>query len=131
MKFRHPTGARLALTNGQVALVGSEWRELPQDFYQEALVQGCEVDKNVIEQRHQQTPEGDGNTRPFDESVAIREALELILTRNEAGDYTGSGMPNLNVVSGLVKFAVKKEHVYEIWHDLTKPKNSEETNAAE
>lgn len=119
MKFRHHTGARLALPNGQVALVGTDWRELDDQFYQEALVQGCEVDKRVIESRPDVAPQAsDSAPKVFDEAVAIREALELMRARSEQGDLTGSGMPNLNVVSGLAKIPVKKETVYAIWNQL-------------
>lgn len=119
MKFRHLNGVNLSLLSGHSAKVGPEWRELPDMFYQEALVRGCEVDKTVIETRKEVAPgTSDTATKTFDEAKLIREALELMKERGEAGDFTGSGNPNLNVVQSLVGFKATKDMVYPIWHEV-------------
>ncbi len=48
MRFRHPTGARLALPGGQVAFVGKEWTELSERFEDAARQSGCEVAASAI-----------------------------------------------------------------------------------
>lgn len=119
MKFRHSTGVTLSLLSGHCAQVGAEWRELPDLFYQEALVRGCEVDKTVIEARNEIDPGASSDAgKTFDEAKLIREALELMKERGEAGDFTGSGNPNLNVLQSLVGFKATKDMVYPIWHEV-------------
>lgn len=119
MKFRHPTGVTLQLLSGHGAQVGPEWRELPDMFYQEALVRGCDVDKTVIEARNDApAAPSDTASKVFDEPKLIREALELMKARGEAGDFIASGNPNLNVVASLVGFKATKDMVYPIWHEV-------------
>ena len=119
MKFRHPTGVTLQLLSGHGAQVGTEWRELPDMFYQEALVRGCDVDKTVIESRKEADPgTSDTANKTFDEPKLIREALELMKARGESGDFIANGNPNLSIVANLVGFKANKEMVYGIWHEV-------------
>lgn len=119
MRFRHLNGVTLSLLSGHTAIVSKDWRELPDMFYQEALVRGCEVDKTVIETRvDTETDNSDAADKPFDEIQRIRDALVLIKNRGVTGDFTNSGNPNLNVVAGLVGFTVRKETVLPLWREI-------------
>ncbi|MGO1000756.1 hypothetical protein [Lysobacter sp. CA196] len=119
MQFRHPDGARLALTTGHVTFVGPEWTPLPPLFHAEALAAGCECDQRTIRTRAAIVPRAsDAAVRPLDEPHLIREALITLAQRQQPGDLTGDGMPDLKVVAALCGFRAKKEVVYAIWHDL-------------
>jgi len=119
MQFRHPDGVRLALTTGHVTHVGPEWTPLHHMFHAEALAKGCECDQRTIRTRHAVVPRAsDAAVRPLDESEAIREALVTLSRRQQPGDLTADGMPDLKVVASLCGFRAKKEVVHAIWYDL-------------
>jgi hypothetical protein len=124
MKFRHNAGARLTLDDGRVALVGKEWRELPADFYQEALVRGCECDKTVIEKRPDVEHANSENAKTdFDEPAAIRAGIEKLVDRGEPGDLTGAGLPNLVKLNAICGFTVGKESMLAVWKQMQAEKN--------
>lgn len=122
MKFRSPTDQpiRVALTTGHVAVVGSEWRELPTHMHREALAAGCESSDAVRQAPGKPTkePAGQGN----DEASVIRRQLQVMLeregTEEAKDDFTAAGMPNLNVLSGLCGFKVDKVTMGKVWAEL-------------
>lgn len=119
MQFRHPDGARLALTTGHVTYVGPEWTPLLSLFHAEALAQGCECDQQTIRTRPAHVPRAsEAAVKPLDEPELIRNALITLAQRQHPGDLTGDGMPDLKVVASLCGFRAKREVVYAIWHDL-------------
>jgi len=45
MRFKHPSGIRLALTSGHVTVVGTQWQTLSPLFHAEALARGCQSER--------------------------------------------------------------------------------------
>lgn len=119
MKFRHPTGTRIASTNGQVVLVGPDWRPLHVDLHREALAKGCECDQRTIRTSDPVAPTGsESAVNPLNEEALIRKALIVMVQRNEEDDFTGSGTPNLNTLTKEVGFKVDKQTALAVWHQL-------------
>lgn len=119
MKFRHPTGVRIALTTGYVALVGPKWRELHVDAHREALAKGCECDQTTIRTQTPAPPVGgEGAVVPLEEKAAIRAALIAMITRNGEEDFTKAGTPMLKTLAKEVGFEVEKETALAVWHEL-------------
>lgn len=119
MQFRHPDGARLALTTGHVTHVGPDWAPLHPLFHAEALAKGCECDQRTIRTREVVTPRASGAAvKALDESELIRGALMTLAQRQHPGDLTADGMPDLKVVASLCGFRAKKETVHALWYEL-------------
>lgn len=125
MKYMHPNGTRLALLSGHVKLLEpGVWTELDAIFHDEALKKGCHVDQHVLA-RVQPAPVLDDNgsdggnpVKPLDEHKAIRVAINLMLQRDEAGDFTGDNNPNVNIVSHLCGFRCTRHQVLEVWKSM-------------
>lgn len=120
MRYRHPNGARLALTSGHVAIVGADWMELPTMFHAAALAARCEVDQSVIPAATDVVPEPSAtavvNT---DEESVIRRALVTMIERDSTSDdFTNAGLPNLKVLRREAGIEVDKEMAYRIFNDL-------------
>ena len=123
MKFRHPSGVRVASTSGHAAIIGPDWRELSPILHAEALAAGCECDQTQFKAEKvepQSTPEA--AARPIDHDHVIREALELMLSRKGdpecAGDFTADGTPNAKVVAKLSSLNVRKEDVMRVFRAM-------------
>ncbi len=119
MKFRHPTGVRLASTAGHVTTIGPEWRELRADMHREALAHGCECDQNTIRTRPAEPAKASEQAVvPLDETAAIRAALIAMVERNGEDDFTDAGNPNLKTLSRQAGFKVEKQAALAVWHQL-------------
>lgn len=121
MQYRHPTGARLALTSGHVTRVGPEWKELDPMFHAAALIARCEVNQGVVPAISDAPPPPPSASAVVntDEESVIRRALILMLERNsEADDFTNAGLPNLKVVRRVAGTEVDKGQVYRIFEAL-------------
>ena len=121
MQYRHPSGARLALTSGHVTRVGPEWKELDPMFHAAALIARCEVNQGVIPAIADVPPPAPSPQAVVnvDEETVIRKALIHMLERNsEADDFTNAGLPNLKVVRRVAGTEVDKGQVYRIFEEL-------------
>lgn len=120
MRFRHPKGVRLALLSGHVAHVGQDWVELQPRFQQEAVLAGCEVEQSIIPAapkiEHHASRDAFVNT---DDTSVVRRALQVMLERDEAGDFTAStGLPSIKALEKLAGIQVNKGEVYRIFREL-------------
>ena len=90
MKFRSPneTPIRVALTSGHAAVIGHEWRELPEIFHRDALAQGAQCDATHIDNPEPPSINGgeQANGGQPSEDDAYREAILLMIERDEEGD---------------------------------------------
>ena len=123
MKFRSPneTPIRVALTSGHAAVIGHEWRELPEIFHRDALAQGAQCDATHIDNPEPPSINGgeQANGGQPSEDDAYREAILLMIERDEEGDFVAStGLPNLKALEKLVGFRVNKERAYAAFHQL-------------
>lgn len=120
-KYRSPTGdpIRVVTDTGHIALVYGEWKELPSIYHHAAINAGCECDANpgVINNKQKPAASPQAN-KPLDIEEQITRALKTMLERDEDGDFTGNGDPNLNVVAKLVGFKVTRKQVQPIYQQL-------------
>lgn len=123
MQFRSPTGEpiRVCLLSGHAALIGPEWRDLPEIFHREALAQGAQCDATRIENVTVTVQAGEGAQVPAtNEDDDYRNAIILMLERKQPGDFVAStGLPNLKSLQKVVGFNVDKEKAYAVFHELT------------
>lgn len=121
MRYRHPSGARLALTSGHVTCVGPEWKELDSMFHAAALNARCEVDQSVIPaiadaSLPSPSPQAVVST---DEFTVIRRALETMIERDEPDDFTpNTQLPSIKVLEKLTGTQVSKSEVYRIYREM-------------
>lgn len=119
-KYRSTTGAPIRVTTntGHVAIVESEWRELPAIYHNAAISAGCECDSATIK-RNTVAPKASPNAQQdFNEEALIEKALKTMLERSEEGDFKGNGDPNINVVAHLAGFRVTRGQVQPIFERL-------------
>lgn len=117
MKFRAPSGSiRVSNIFGHSAIVGADWIDLPEILHRDAMAAGCMCQQNEVETK---APKADtaanAPKRVLDETQVIRETLELMVVRNEQGDFLGDGTPNAKAVAKLAGLNVRKEAVMNVW----------------
>ena len=121
MQFRSPHGddIRIALTSGHVAIVGGEWRELPELFHYDAVLNGCErSDQPPMPGKVDVVADPNAMNRIADHDSAYREALATMVMRDVASDFTKDHLPNVNAVSRLCGFSAKKEDVLRVFRAM-------------
>lgn len=120
MRYRHPNGARLALTTGHVAKVGPEWKALDPMFHAAALTARCEVDQGVIPAIADVPPPAPSPqaVAPVDSASVIRRTLEKMIERNGKDDFTGTNLPNIKTLEKMAGIQVNKGEVYAIYRDM-------------
>ena len=120
MLYRHPNGARLALTSGHVTFVGSDWQELAPRFHDEAVRAGCQFDQQIVAPPPPAppgAPSPDAVTVLDDEKV-LRAALIRMVERSAEDDFTAAGMPNLNTLRKEAGINFDRELAYRVFHAL-------------
>jgi hypothetical protein len=119
MQFRSPTSEpiRLALLSGHIAVIGQDWRELPEIFHSHAVKAGAERNdgKGPPPIMRPVRAGEDAIRGSIDYDTAYRDALKTMVTRSAAGDFTGASQPNIKVVSKLVGFSANREEVYRVF----------------
>jgi len=107
-KYRSIDGSdkRLALSSGQITLVGAEWKELPDMFRNEALANGC-LDEDMAK--------GIAAPTQVNRPEKIREILTAMVEDDNDGDFNADGSPNMHKVKELCGFAATKEEVSGVW----------------
>jgi len=125
MRFRNPeVGSppiRVPLLSGHVALIGNEWRELPEIFHVEAVRRGAEREDRAdipYPQAVQVQAGPDAMSQTVGEDAHYRQAITAMLIRSVDGDFTGDGLPNTNVVSKLCGFRAVKEDVLRVFRAM-------------
>lgn len=121
LMFRSPTDVpvRVALLSGQVALVGPEWRELPENMHADAVAQGCLRDNMLVSPPVVRPAAAAGaGGRIADADGAYRVALTTMIERDEEGDFTKDALPNINAVSKLCGFSARKEDVLRVFREM-------------
>lgn len=136
MKFRCPnnTPIRVASTSGHVAIVGTEFRELPPSLHAEALAKGCICDQQVVQAvdptRDPYGPPAANAMQTGGERALIKAALkQMLLDRAEnphvprEGEledprFTPDNLPRVEYVSQLTGITADKGDVLAMWHEL-------------
>lgn len=127
MQFRSPRGD-IPVSNifGHSVIVGEEWTTVPEVLHRDAMAAGCICEQNVVETKAPVAETAaDAPKRVVDEATVIREVLEVMLVRNEDGDFTADETPNAKVVSKLAGMNVRKEAVMAVWIAMQNEAKSE------
>jgi hypothetical protein len=53
-----------------------------------------------------------------DREEAIREKIEFMRERNERGDFTGAGRPDLRILASLLGFRPDRHEVEKLWDKI-------------
>ena len=122
MQFRSPNGQDLHISTiyGHSAIVGAEWRELPEIMHLAALSAGCECDQQRVHAAPV-LPESApyAMARVVDHDSVYREALKTMIQRDEEGDFTKTDhLPNINVVSKLCGMTANKTDVLRVYREM-------------
>lgn len=121
MQFRSRSGTiRVCLLSGHAVVIDQNWRELDPMFHADALKQGAECDQGRFAA---ETPKGIEAENPHangevTHEIAYRNAIATMLNRDQAGDFTSAGLPDIRRVSQLVGFQANKEGVYGVFHAM-------------
>lgn len=121
MKFRSLQGdIRLtSIQGGHTAIVGEDWRELPEHLHRDALAAGCECDQGKFKAAAPQLKSSDeALSRPTSHDDVIRTALMTMLERNAKGDFTQDGNPNVNAVQKLAGLSLRKDDVMRVFRAM-------------
>lgn len=127
MQFRSPRGD-IPVSNifGHSVIVGEEWTTVPEVLHRDAMAAGCICEQNVVETKAPVAETAaDAPKRVVDEATVIHEVLEVMLVRNEDGDFTADETPNAKVVSKLAGMNVRKEAVMAVWIAMQNEAKSE------
>lgn len=119
-KYRSPDGddIRVETNTGHITIVGADWRELPAIYHNAAIAAGCECDASTLK-RNKVKPEASSEAqKDLDEAGKIKRALQTMLGREVEGDFKSNGDPNLNIVSQLAGFKVKRADVQPVYQEL-------------
>ena len=115
MKFRSRDGEmkRLALLDGRVWLIGTEWKEIPDDVHQDAYAIGC-VSEDMVRSAQDMTlppaapvavdpapvavdpaPVAPAPVAPVaDRNVAVLAHMREMVASGATGTMTAKGLPN-------------------------------------
>ena len=115
MKFRAPSDepVHLRLLTGHTATLTREWKELDEIFHAAAFEKRCECDKGgIIAPKDVAIQAADQSDGKFaDADAHYRAALTTMLERNEEGDFTQDGLPNLKALSKVIGFTAVREEL--------------------
>lgn len=116
--LRHPI--RISLTDGgHTAVIDTDWRELDKIFHGPALAAGAECDADHIQVEDVDIKDSaEAAGRPASHDDVIRSAIEVMLKRNEDGDFTADDLPNTNVVNNVSAMKFKKEDVLRVFRAM-------------
>lgn len=109
---------RVVTDTGHIALVGHDWKELPPIYHNAAIEAGCECDAETLVKNRVKPAASPQATKDRSADEKIELALKTMLERDQEGDFTANGEPNLNVVAKLAGFKVARAQVQPIYERL-------------
>ena len=118
-KFKSTIGnqVRLSLLSGHTALVGPEWRELPELFHQEAYANGCVSDDMFKAQAMASIPVAKAEAIASNGSreAKILKEIAAMVEGNDLKDFTQSGAPDATILSTRVGERITSQKRNEMW----------------
>ena len=115
MKFKSKDGQdkRVVTTDGHLAVIGTEWRELPEHLHSLAYAAGC-ISEDMAGKTTPTVPAGVITVE------SVREAIKAMLTRNEPSDFTKAGLPDRAALNKFCNGKVPNEVFETAWAQLSK-----------
>jgi len=119
---------QMSLKKSFVAKSGHSWNfapgvtiDIPQRFVLEAMQHGAFAVETDTEAGKEQMAEIDAEKLKLGERAPkITEAIKKMVERNQRGDFTAGGRPNLNVLFRETGFQVTSEELEPIWDKVRK-----------
>lgn len=99
---------------GHSAVVGEEFRELPEFLHKPALEAGCITDAMPVAS-HVAVPEQAIEPSMLDR---LADVLRTMVAEGNDEDFTGNGLPDLRKVRARLGFSVDRETMLKTWHEL-------------
>jgi len=102
-------------TSGVITFVKGEPTNVPPYMEMDAVFIGAEaVDKKTPslvppEEKVVDTPEGE------DRQSQILTAISMLVEKNDASDFTGSGSPTVKAVEAILGFDIDRSEVVDAW----------------
>ena len=115
MQLKSPiaTPIHVALTNGHAITIGPEGRDVPPMFTKEAFAKGAIPAEMNAEQFVAQDR---NDTDPSQAEMLIAGVKKMLVDNPD--DFTGSGLPNSKVLSGIVGWNVSAEELAIAWEQV-------------
>lgn len=123
IKFRSRNGepVRVILTTGHCAIVGNEWRTLPEYLHQPAYAAGCVSDNMEVVKEVKAAAES-GVLKHLTDSAQIkaqvRSAIEKAISENNLKAFTNSGNPVAKYINDTVGETVPKHVRDAVWDEM-------------
>ena len=121
-KFRSRTGeaVRLALLSGHVAIVGSEWEDLHERFFEMAYSRGCISEDMIANQAIQQVDIKvlDQLQSKQDLKDRIKTALEKAIKENNLDAFNNKGNPKQGYLKAEINEPVPNHIKDEVWSEM-------------
>ena len=112
MQLKSPTVEPLcvSLTNGTGLRIGPDGRDVPKEFFKEAFAAGaipCDMSAD-------QVGENIAPKTSDEQQEILISGIKKMLVEN-ADDFTGAGLPNRKVLSGIVGWNVSVQELSAAW----------------
>lgn len=100
---------------------------VPPIVYQECLALGAIPEDGVpVDPDAGRPVVGASPTDPGIRTTDIRKAIDILMGRNERGDFTAAGQPSIAAVSKIVDYKVSSKEIASAWQDLHDEKGARE-----
>jgi hypothetical protein len=111
MQFRSRDGGikRVTLEDGRVALIGPEWREIPEGMENAAYAAGCLSDETLAD------------IKPVPAALTVetvKQAMKAIIEGNDPAYFAKDGTINRSVLNARVGAVVDKGMAKQAWAEL-------------
>ena len=107
-KSRDGKEKRIALTDGTIAVIGADWRDLPDNLEDHAYAVGC-----VIEDAKDDVPVSEVVT--FEK---VKQAIKEMIESDEHGMFTKSGLPDKRTLNNKCGAVVPAEMFDAAWAEV-------------
>ena len=122
-KFRSRTGndVRVALTTGHVAIVGSEWRDLAENFHSAAYSAGC-ISEDMVVNESLKEKQAEGTLDKLEEAAKfeaeVRFAIEKAIKDNNLDAFTKNNGPKAGFLKEVLGKPVPSHIRSKVWEDM-------------
>lgn len=121
-RFKSTSGnqVRIALLNGHVALIGSDWTDLHQRFWNDAYANGC-ISEDMI--KNTSTKDVDPKVLNTLNNIALQknevaDAIRKLVKENVLDSFDSNGKPKATQLTSMVGFRVTNPMRDEVWYKV-------------